>query len=235
LPNASFAVIEPAYSKGETDNKNARHLPHHNEKGGGTLNQNLDLSHLRNALARMNQIKPVTDSISIEDLRGKASTHLEHHKSALDNERQANEINSLMTQLETANTNNNVAVDKIAKLEQEKIDLLAKVKSTEEANLQLQIDKKELEPKAKEGEKYRNDLINEILELGIKLNGNSFDSVVYKKTLENMAIEDIKETKALFWTQLCDKLPEVRNTLGPKAILSDSKQYDVPDKAFKVS
>lgn len=83
LPDSSFAVIEPAYKRGETDNKNARHLPHHNKDGGGISDKNLDLPHLRNALARMNQIKAVTDSISTDELRRKAEAHLNNHKDAL--------------------------------------------------------------------------------------------------------------------------------------------------------
>ena len=66
LPDSAFAVIEPAYKRGETDNKNARHLPYKDKNG------KVDLPHLRNALARMNQIKPVTDSISTEELRAQA-------------------------------------------------------------------------------------------------------------------------------------------------------------------
>lgn len=83
LPDSSFAVIEPAYLRGETDDKRCRHLPHHGPGGGGTRNVNLDLPHLRNALARANQIKPVTDSISVEELRRRAIAHLEKHRSAL--------------------------------------------------------------------------------------------------------------------------------------------------------
>lgn len=84
LPDSSFAVIEPAYERGETKDKNCRHLPHHGPGGGGTRNVNLDLPHLRNAFARANQIKPVTDSISTEELRRRAMEHLEHHRSALE-------------------------------------------------------------------------------------------------------------------------------------------------------
>lgn len=86
LPDSSFAVIEPAYKSGASDNKNARHLPHHGMKGGGTANTDLDLPHLRNAFARVNQIKPVTDSIAADALRSKGSTHLEKHRSALKSE-----------------------------------------------------------------------------------------------------------------------------------------------------
>jgi hypothetical protein len=66
LPDSSFAVIEPAYKSGKTDNKACRHLPH--KDGNGTI----DLPHLRAALARMNQIVPVTDSISADALRAQA-------------------------------------------------------------------------------------------------------------------------------------------------------------------
>ena len=84
LPDSAFAVIEPAYKEGKTEDKNARHLPHH--KGAGDLgksvsNANLDMAHYKNARARANQIKPVTDSISESDLQAKAVAHLErHHK-----------------------------------------------------------------------------------------------------------------------------------------------------------
>ena len=77
LPNSSFAVIEPAYLKGDTDNKNARHLPYKDANG------KIDLPHYRNALARANQIIPVTDSISTEELRNKALKELNKHKDVL--------------------------------------------------------------------------------------------------------------------------------------------------------
>ena len=86
LPDSAFAVIEPAYPE-KTEDKNARHLPHHNgegDLGGEKSNKNLDLLHYKNALARCNQINPVSDSISAEDLRAKASAHLERHKDALE-------------------------------------------------------------------------------------------------------------------------------------------------------
>jgi len=84
LPDAAFAVIEPAYLRGETEDKRCRHLPHH---GPSVKNPNehesVDLPHLRNALARCNQIKPVTDSISTEELRRRAREHLLRHARAL--------------------------------------------------------------------------------------------------------------------------------------------------------
>jgi len=85
LPDISFAVIEPAYKSGKEKNKNARHLPHHGQISKHTLT-NVDKGHLRNALARMNQIQPITDSISTEELRSRAKSHLiPHAKKVLPN------------------------------------------------------------------------------------------------------------------------------------------------------
>jgi len=86
LPDSAFAVIEPAYPE-KIQDKNARHLPHHNGEGDlgkDKSNANLDLPHYKNALARANQIKPISDSISAEELQKKASAHLERHKDALE-------------------------------------------------------------------------------------------------------------------------------------------------------
>ena len=78
LPNSSFAVIEPAYLDGKTEDKNARHLPFKDENG------EVDLPHYRNALARVNQIKPITDSISEADLRSQAAAELEKYRDLLE-------------------------------------------------------------------------------------------------------------------------------------------------------
>jgi hypothetical protein len=86
LPDSAFAAIEPAYPE-KVEDKNCRHLPHHNGEGDlgkDKSNANLDLPHYKNALARCNQIKPVSDSISADDLQKKASAHLERHKDALE-------------------------------------------------------------------------------------------------------------------------------------------------------
>lgn len=68
LPNSSFAYVEPCYGK-TTDNKNARHLPYKDANG------KVDEPHLRNALARVNQIKPICDdtnrSAAIKSARSK--------------------------------------------------------------------------------------------------------------------------------------------------------------------
>lgn len=80
LPDSSFAVIEPDYQTGVIGDKNTRHLPFKDKDG------KIDLPHYRNALARVNQIKPITKSISKEDLVDKAKKELEKHKDVLNSQ-----------------------------------------------------------------------------------------------------------------------------------------------------
>jgi len=82
LPDAAFAVIEKGYSDGKDGG--ARHLPHHS-KGvkSATENSSVDLSHYRNALARVNQIKSVLGNEGDSALRKRAASHLEKHRAVL--------------------------------------------------------------------------------------------------------------------------------------------------------
>jgi hypothetical protein len=69
LPDSAFAVIGSGGEKdeqGKTVPRTLRHLPHHKADGS------LDLPHLRNALARMNQIEPAS-------LQSEARSHLCAH------------------------------------------------------------------------------------------------------------------------------------------------------------
>lgn len=78
LPDSAYAYVE----RGPGGKKHG-YLPHHNSKGGGTSNVNLDLPHLRNAFARVGQVKPHYGKISKEALVAKCEAHLNHHRSAL--------------------------------------------------------------------------------------------------------------------------------------------------------
>lgn len=71
LPNSSFAVVESGYGEGKYKNKNARHLPYKDKAG------NIDLPQLRNALDRVNQIKPICGPESVSTLRSKAQKKLQ--------------------------------------------------------------------------------------------------------------------------------------------------------------
>jgi len=89
-----FAVVEPTGNKdegGKTVPRNARHLPHHDLGADEHSDANVDLPHLRNALARANQIQPATDTISTEELRSRADSHLEKHRHLLKTEQEEEE------------------------------------------------------------------------------------------------------------------------------------------------
>ena len=82
LPNAAFAVVEKGYSDGK--DRRARHLPHHSSGvKSATENSSVDLSHYRNALARVNQIKSVLGKEGDSALRKRAASHLEKHRAVL--------------------------------------------------------------------------------------------------------------------------------------------------------
>lgn len=82
-PDAAFVVEKGAEKddQGKTLQK-YRHLPHHS-KGvkSATEHTTVDLPHLRNALARVNQVKPVKESGA--GFRKRASAHLNRHANAL--------------------------------------------------------------------------------------------------------------------------------------------------------
>jgi len=84
LPNGSFACVERAYTAGKTADKNCRHLPFKDKAG------KVDLPHLRNAFARVNQIKPVykgDGAESKETLVARAQSTLNKYRNLLNSGR----------------------------------------------------------------------------------------------------------------------------------------------------
>src|SRR5205085_7057281 len=67
LPDSAFAYVEPGEKddEGKTTPRSKRHFPHHDKSG------NVDLPHLRNALARVEGGQ--------SDFADKAKPHLEKH------------------------------------------------------------------------------------------------------------------------------------------------------------
>ncbi len=81
LPDAAFAVIRPGGGKddtGKTVPRAFRYLPHHNTTVvSGAEHGSVDLPHLRNALARVNQI---SYTAGIPTARSHLEAHAKHHK-----------------------------------------------------------------------------------------------------------------------------------------------------------
>lgn len=75
LPDSSFAIIESGGAKddeGKTTPRRLRHLPHHDSSGG------LDAPHVRNGLARVEQITTLSDA-----LIAKGRAHLRAHATSM--------------------------------------------------------------------------------------------------------------------------------------------------------
>lgn len=70
FPDSSFAVIEPAFRDGTSSDRKARHLPFKDRFG------KFDLTNYRIALDIVNEILPITDSITTEELREEAKEEL---------------------------------------------------------------------------------------------------------------------------------------------------------------
>lgn len=106
FPDASF-IIERGAEKddeGKTLQK-FRHLPHHNKNAkSSTQNSSVDLPHLRNALARVNQVKPVKEGAA--SYRSRAQRHLNAHANAL-----------LKTRKEKAKSGNSEAYAELIEIE----------------------------------------------------------------------------------------------------------------------
>jgi hypothetical protein len=83
LEDLCFAFVEKTGKKddsGLTIPKTARHLPHHPKDGGATgTGGTVDLPHLRNALARVGQVRPTATDFPRADLIEIAKDHLIAH------------------------------------------------------------------------------------------------------------------------------------------------------------
>jgi hypothetical protein len=78
FPDAAFIVERGATKEGGKTPQKYRHLPHHSRSAKSPAeNSTVDIPHLRNALARIGQVKPVLESK--ESYVRRARAHLEAH------------------------------------------------------------------------------------------------------------------------------------------------------------
>ena len=190
-----------------------RHLPHHNDKG------EVDLVHLKDALAR---VEIVGDA-----LRKKAISHLEEHKIAL------KEIET-KGKLSAAETNNRVLLDQISGYKQVISSAETELQEIKVSNVALQEEVNELKPIADDGKAYREDLIQEVLSLGIKLHGNSYEKDTNETMLREPTrkLEEIKSIKGQYLNELDEKFPR-KQTSSAGAGAESKVESNAPDEAFK--
>ena len=83
FPDAAF-IVEKGAEKDESGKtlQKYRHLPHHTKSATDpNAHGTVDLPHLRNAFARVNQVKPVKEAAA--SYRSRAQSHLNRHANAL--------------------------------------------------------------------------------------------------------------------------------------------------------
>ncbi len=85
FPNSSFSIVEPAFLNGETGDIKARHLPFKDRNG------RIDSTNYYIALDKVNEILPVTDSITKEELRKKAKEELDKHIDVFADKKETNQ------------------------------------------------------------------------------------------------------------------------------------------------
>jgi hypothetical protein len=96
--------------------------------------------------------------------------------------------------------------------EEKSKELLAQIAERDEKIAQLEAEKEELSKKAELAEEYRNSLINDAIEMGIRAHGNLFNEELFRKFLSTLSIEEIKETYEKFREEVNAKYPDGRVT-----------------------
>ena len=94
---------------------------------------------------------------------------------------------------------------------------------------------KELDTAKGDLDKFKKELIDETLEYGIKLHGNSFEKDKELKLLQDKSIDDIKIVRTKVLNELCAKFPVGKQLAGPQADLPKGEiEQGVPDEGFKL-
>lgn len=110
------------------------------------------------------------------------------------------------------------------------------LRSTGEQVTALQQRITELEPRAKDGDTYRNDLVETALAEGIRAFGDQFDKAGYETMLRGLPIANIKQMSAA-WTKIGDATLSGGRSSDDgtgEAGVGAARKTKLPDKAFAV-
>lgn len=89
----------------------------------------------------------------------------------------------------------------------------------------------ELEPLAKDGETFRNEVIEDAVTAGVRAQGNDFPADTWKETFSTMSIKAIRDIAKTFHAQAEAEIPAGRQT-EPSTELNKIKS-GIPDEAYK--
>jgi len=152
-------------------------------------------------------------------------------------------LSELMNKLNQAQEDLTTKDAELAKVNEELANATAEVEMVKEALAkkdetiaELEKTNEELSEKAQIAETYRQDLINETIELGIAVNGNAFQTDLFKRFLGTLSLDELKQTRDSFKTDLDNKYPVQRVTESDNALedrLSEVAPDEDDEKAFR--
>jgi len=95
--------------------------------------------------------------------------------------------------------------DEVAKLKEEVNELTDKVTNLTKLNEELKENEELIET-------YKKDLKDEVIELGIRSQGNAFNKTLFEKFLDTLSIDELKEVREGFNDEVANKFSNVRTT-----------------------
>lgn len=146
---------------------------------------------------------------SEDDLRAKL-TELSEKTTELENKNNEilakdEEIKKLNEKIETYKNDCTEKDGEIAELKNEISELSEKVTNLTKLNEELKANEELVET-------YKKDLKEEIIELGIRAEGNAFNKTLYERFLDTLSIEELKEVREGFNEEVKNKFAGVRTT-----------------------
>lgn len=115
-------------------------------------------------------------------------------------------------ELANITTNSNTLSTRITELEGELATVGVQLEAEKNLNSELKAANEELLANKELVENYRNDLIDEVLTLGVRTQGNLFNKELYDKFLKTLTIDELKETKERFSKEATAKFDGARTT-----------------------
>ena len=111
-------------------------------------------------------------------------------------------------------------------------ELLSQIAEKDEKIAQLEAEKTELSKKAELADEYRNNLIDDAIEMGIRAHGNLFNEEMLRKFLGTLSIKEIKETYEKFRDEVNAKYPDGR--VSETEDKADKQPVFATDEEFRV-
>ena len=155
----------------------------------------------------------------IRDLQGsELKTKLNELSAKLDEmEGKDAELAKKVEEIESLNNTISELKETLTAKDSEIAELKDSISKLEEENQKLKVNEELVNT-------YKNDLKNEIIELGIRSQGNAFNKSLFEKFLDTLSIDELKEVKEGFDEAVIEKYSGVRTTQTKVRDKNDNKE-----------